>query len=460
MTRTTMLEVLRQDYIRTAWAKGLRERLVILRHVIKNALIPVVTLVGLQLPIIVGGAVIMEQMFAIVGLGRLMIDALFDRDYPLISGINLFFAAAVMIINLLVDVLYAYLDPRVHYQSAGADRRGHGHCVTRKTMTTAHEAGHGGLHFGPGSAPAKGQSFLRDLLRRLIRERPVGAVSGVIVLLLCLVAIFADLLAPFHYMDMTMIDRLKGPSSTYPLGTDHIGRGVLSRLLYGARVSLAVGFAATPECRGVAADRRGGGVRGRQARPGGAAPGGRLDVVPGPVAAADDHDHHRPGHPADHRHAGVGIGDGQLAGGACGGDRHQGQRLLRGGACHRQPGVADAAAPRVAEHHGADHHHLLDHDRLGDHRGGQLELSGVRATAGSTELGHDAEPGGAAVHGDGAAAGDVAGGGADAGGILPEHSRRRPARPAAARRRIAGRRVGARAAERAQKALQKIERLR
>ena len=92
---------------------------------------------------------------------------------------------------------------------------------------------------------AKGQSFLRDLLRRLVRERPVGAVSGVIVLLLCLVAIFADLLAPFHFMDMTMIDRLKGPSSTYPLGTDHIGRDVFSRLLYGARVSLAVGFAAT-----------------------------------------------------------------------------------------------------------------------------------------------------------------------------------------------------------------------
>ena len=115
MTRTMMLEVLRQDYIRTAWAKGLRERLVILRHVIRNALIPVVTLVGLQVPIIVGGAVIMEQMFAIPGLGRLMIDALFDRDYPLISGINLFFAAAVMVINLLVDVLYAYLDPRVHY---------------------------------------------------------------------------------------------------------------------------------------------------------------------------------------------------------------------------------------------------------------------------------------------------------------------------------------------------------
>jgi peptide/nickel transport system permease protein len=143
MTRTMMLEVLRQDYVRTAWAKGLRERLVILRHVVKNALIPVVTLVGLQVPIIVGGAVIMEQMFAIPGLGRLMIDALFDRDYPIISGINLFFAVAVMVINLLVDVLYAYLDPRVHYgrdRAAAVPGMRSRHCrsVIRKTMKPTH----------------------------------------------------------------------------------------------------------------------------------------------------------------------------------------------------------------------------------------------------------------------------------------------------------------------------------
>ena len=98
----------------------------------------------------------------------------------------------------------------------------------------------------PQAPQAKGQTFLRDLLRRLIRERPVGAVSAVVVVLLCLVAIFADVLAPFHFMDMTMIDRLQGPSSTYPLGTDHIGRDVLSRLLYGARVSLGVGLSPPP----------------------------------------------------------------------------------------------------------------------------------------------------------------------------------------------------------------------
>ena len=115
MTRTMMLEVLRQDYIRTAWSKGLRERVVIMRHAIKNALIPVVSLIGLQLPILVGGAVIMENIFGLPGLGRLMVTALEDRDYPVVSGVNLFFGAAVVLFNLLIDLLYPYLDPRVRY---------------------------------------------------------------------------------------------------------------------------------------------------------------------------------------------------------------------------------------------------------------------------------------------------------------------------------------------------------
>ena len=115
MTRTMMLEVLRQDYIRTAWSKGLKERVVIIRHAIKNALIPVVSLVGLQLPILVGGSVIMENIFNLPGLGRLMVEALSDRDYPVVSGINLFFATGVVGINLLIDLVYAVLDPRVRY---------------------------------------------------------------------------------------------------------------------------------------------------------------------------------------------------------------------------------------------------------------------------------------------------------------------------------------------------------
>ena len=116
ITRTMMLEVLRQDYIRTAWSKGLEERVVVLRHAVTNALIPIVTLVGLQLPILVGGSVIMENIFSLPGLGRLMLSALTDRDYTLVSGINLVFGTVVVAINLTIDLLYGYLDPRVRYQ--------------------------------------------------------------------------------------------------------------------------------------------------------------------------------------------------------------------------------------------------------------------------------------------------------------------------------------------------------
>ena len=116
MTRTMMLEVLRQDYIRTAWSKGLRERAVVIRHAVKNALIPVVTLVGLQLPLLIGGSVILEQIFVLPGLGRLMVSALEERDYPVVSGVNLVFATMVVGANLLIDLIYPYLDPRVRYE--------------------------------------------------------------------------------------------------------------------------------------------------------------------------------------------------------------------------------------------------------------------------------------------------------------------------------------------------------
>jgi peptide/nickel transport system permease protein len=116
MTRTMMLEVLRQDYIRTAWSKGLGERLVVLRHAVRNAMIPVVTIVGLQLPVLVGGAVVIEQIFNLPGIGRYMLAALSARDYPIISGVNLFVATFVLIINLAVDLTYGFMDPRVRYR--------------------------------------------------------------------------------------------------------------------------------------------------------------------------------------------------------------------------------------------------------------------------------------------------------------------------------------------------------
>jgi len=116
MTRTMMLEVLHQDYIRTAWAKGLRERVVVVRHAVRNAMIPVVTLIGLQAPLLIGGAVIIEQIFVLPGMGLMMLDAVSQRDYPVISGVFLVVGVAVMLINLLVDLSYGLLDPRVRHQ--------------------------------------------------------------------------------------------------------------------------------------------------------------------------------------------------------------------------------------------------------------------------------------------------------------------------------------------------------
>jgi peptide/nickel transport system permease protein len=116
LTRTMMLEVLRQDYIRTAWAKGLSEKLVVARHALRNALIPVVTLIGLQAPLLLGGAVIMEQIFVIPGMGLLLLDAVNQRDYPIITGVFLIVGVAVMLINLLVDLSYGVLDPKVRYR--------------------------------------------------------------------------------------------------------------------------------------------------------------------------------------------------------------------------------------------------------------------------------------------------------------------------------------------------------
>jgi peptide/nickel transport system permease protein len=116
LTRTMMLEVLRQDYIRTAWAKGLSEKLVVSRHALRNALIPVVTLIGLQAPLLIGGAVIMEQIFVIPGMGLLLLDAVNQRDYPIITGVFLIVGVAVMVINLLVDLSYGLLDPKVRYR--------------------------------------------------------------------------------------------------------------------------------------------------------------------------------------------------------------------------------------------------------------------------------------------------------------------------------------------------------
>jgi peptide/nickel transport system permease protein len=113
--RSSMLEILRQDYIRTAWSKGLRERAVIGRHALKNSLIPIVTLAGMGISGIVGGSVLIEQVFNIPGMGRLAIDSLFQHDYTYVQGITLIMTIVIVLSNLLVDLSYGWLDPRVRY---------------------------------------------------------------------------------------------------------------------------------------------------------------------------------------------------------------------------------------------------------------------------------------------------------------------------------------------------------
>ena len=113
MTRTMMLEVLRQDYVRTAWAKGLRERIVVTRHALKNAFIPVITLIGYTLPVMIGGSVIIEQIFSLPGMGRLLINATLERDYTVVSGIMIVFGFGMVFINLVVDLTYGFLNPKV-----------------------------------------------------------------------------------------------------------------------------------------------------------------------------------------------------------------------------------------------------------------------------------------------------------------------------------------------------------
>ena len=115
LMRTMMLEVVREDYIRTAYSKGLAERVVVFRHAVKNALIPVITVIGLNIPVVIGGSVIIEQLFGLPGMGRLAIEAAFLRDFPVIIGVTLVFSMFVLLIILITDLSYAWLDPRIRY---------------------------------------------------------------------------------------------------------------------------------------------------------------------------------------------------------------------------------------------------------------------------------------------------------------------------------------------------------
>jgi len=115
MTRSTVLEVLREDYIRTAWAKGLRERAVVIRHALKNAMLPVITLIGTEFAFLIGGLVVTETVFTLNGVGRFVVDAVAHRDYPVVQALVFLIALCFVVVNLLIDLAYAWLDPRIRY---------------------------------------------------------------------------------------------------------------------------------------------------------------------------------------------------------------------------------------------------------------------------------------------------------------------------------------------------------
>jgi peptide/nickel transport system permease protein len=115
-TRSSMLEVIRQDYIRTAWSKGLKERVIVMRHALKNALIPVVTLTGMTVRYLFGGAVLIETVFNIPGIGRMTVDAILSQDYPIVQGATLVTAVTILLSNLIVDLSYGWFDPRIRYE--------------------------------------------------------------------------------------------------------------------------------------------------------------------------------------------------------------------------------------------------------------------------------------------------------------------------------------------------------
>jgi len=116
MTRSTLLDVLREDYIRTAWAKGLRERVIVIRHALKNAMLPVITLIGTEFAFLIGGLVVTETVFTLNGVGRFVVDAVAHRDYPVVQALVFVIAFGFVIVNLLIDLTYAWFDPRIRYR--------------------------------------------------------------------------------------------------------------------------------------------------------------------------------------------------------------------------------------------------------------------------------------------------------------------------------------------------------
>ena len=249
-SRTMMLDVLRQDYIRTAWSKGLRERAIVTQHALRNAMLPVITVLGLTMAALIGGTVIFETIFVIPGLGRHLVLAVAQKDFAVVQGVTLFFAIAVITVNLLVDISYTVLD------------HGQGHKRWQRQPHNSRWPCH--------SKPILARSA-QGLFEDARADQANGLISLLILTFMLIVAIVPQLFATHDPATAGVAPRLQnfclGPKDTFmcptkvetsallgdrvvpgsysqPLGTDQLQRDVYSRLVYGARWALLVGLMA------------------------------------------------------------------------------------------------------------------------------------------------------------------------------------------------------------------------
>lgn len=208
-TRSAMLDVIHQDYIRTSRSRGVPERVITYRHAFKNALIPVLTTIGLRFGGLLAGATLVETVFSIPGIGRFVVDSVSNRDYPAIQGAVLVLAVTFVLVNTLVDLLYAAVDPRVKY----------------------------GLRRNTADMKNK-----HPVLRRFMR-RKVSVVAAAVLILFVLIAILGPLVWQVDPLKQSVMKKYGPMTVQHPLGTDNLGRDTLARMIYGARVSLAISFA-------------------------------------------------------------------------------------------------------------------------------------------------------------------------------------------------------------------------
>ena len=235
MTRSAMLEVLREDYIRTARAKGLIEKLIVNRHALKNALLPVVTLIGIEFAFLIGGLVVTEQVFNLNGIGRLFVQAVQNQDYTLTQALVMLTVAVFVLSNLVVDLLYAWLDPRIRYR---VRRPRHGrppsaHRPDRRCR--ADDAVE--LKRSPLAAPRCSFCRREPLGTFGLRDRAGHARST---------GLSAELIAPYSPTANDFAAMTEAPSWAHLLGTDQFGRDLLSRIVFGARTALIVGLRRRP----------------------------------------------------------------------------------------------------------------------------------------------------------------------------------------------------------------------